>query len=293
MVRHRRSAALRPGPPVTAGSPIANAGFEILPAAPNLATYIRGYWFIRDLDGHYDGRAVRTAPHPGAALSINIAKPNRLEGITPAPSLSLAGIQTQCRTWIASDETYFVMAMLTLPGLAALFPGTGAAAANGLVDLEGDLGHRVTESLTRSVAAGWDPAAIKPILDAWLSERLRTLPFDTAAYRAIRAYPRLKTANVGETAQRMGVSRRQLTRWFRDSIGIGPKALQDLERVSDSLWAVQSGGDAAEGYYDQSHQIRAWRRHTGTTPVRYRFAGPSDIAAHFAERYGKHTPFYL
>ncbi len=294
MVRHRRPATFRSGPDVNpARQDITPSCFEVLPPAHCLSGLVRGYWFIRDLDGLYFGRPVRTAPHPGGALAINIAKPNLMDGILPVPRLSLAGIQTASRVWHPSDETYFAMAMLTLPGLATLFPGAGAAAANGLIDLAGDVGQRDADSLTRGAEAGWHPAVIKSILDRWLADRLSAVRHTNAGYRAIRAYPRLKTRSVDEAAGEIGISRRQLNRWFRESFGLGPKEVRDLDRLSSSLSAAQMGGDAAEGYYDQSHRIRDWRRRTGMTPSRYRKEGPSEIATRFAVEAGPGAPFYL
>jgi AraC-like DNA-binding protein len=78
------------------------------------------------------------------------------------------------------------------------------------------------------------------------------------------------------------VTRRHLSRLVTEYLGIGPKALPDLHRLGRSLRAVQAGtGDGAEGFSDQAHQIREWRRRLGKTPGRYSVEGRSKLAEAF------------
>lgn len=101
--------------------------------------------------------------------------------------------------------------------------------------------------------------------------------------------------SVGDAAARVGVSRRQLHRWFRQHLGIGPKDLADLERLHVSLQSVQTGGpDPIAGYSDQAHQIRNWRRRLGVTPGAYSREVRSPMAAFFSSERSITAPaFYL
>ena len=78
---------------------------------------------------------------------------------------------------------------------------------------------------------------------------------------------------IGDLADTLGVTRRQLERQCRRDLGISPKMLARILRFrrAASLIAqgrVRSGADlaAAGGYVDQAHLIRAFQEFAGTTP---------------------------
>jgi AraC-like DNA-binding protein len=61
-----------------------------------------------------------------------------------------------------------------------------------------------------------------------------------------------------------------------------PKALIDLYRLDRSLRAVQGGQTAGtDGFADQAHQIREWKRRLGISPGRYAREGRSTLAEAF------------
>ena len=78
---------------------------------------------------------------------------------------------------------------------------------------------------------------------------------------------------IGDLANKLGVTRRQLERQCRRDLGISPKMLARILRFrrAASLIArgrVRSGADlaAAGGYVDQAHLIREFQEFAGTTP---------------------------
>jgi AraC-like DNA-binding protein len=254
-----------------------------MPSAPALRPYVVGYWFVQDLEGVYEGRAIRTSPHPGAVLSVTLGRPNAMEGGPLVPRAALLGLQSVGRGWRSWSETYFVMAMLTVSGLARLFPATGAASADTLLDLGAMLGDGPTHSLCDHVSAAWEPQRIANLLDRWLAHRLENTrpPADftrmAASYELIKAGRQIQTI-----ASATGVTRRQLSRWFDRHTGLAPKQLMDLERLQSSLRALQQKrGDALAGFSDQSHQIRCWQKRLGMTPRTYSRNTASEMAHHF------------
>jgi AraC-like DNA-binding protein len=78
---------------------------------------------------------------------------------------------------------------------------------------------------------------------------------------------------IGELADQLGVTRRQLERQCRRDLGVSPKMLARILRFrrAAALIArgqVRSGADlaAAGGYVDQAHLIREFQEFAGTTP---------------------------
>ncbi|TPG40546.1 GNAT family N-acetyltransferase [Sphingomonas koreensis] len=73
---------------------------------------------------------IRTGPVPLSVLSVNLGRPDANENGCMVPNASLLGLQSRARTWRSWSETYFVMAMLTIPGFIRLFPNAGAESSN-------------------------------------------------------------------------------------------------------------------------------------------------------------------
>ena len=88
---------------------------------------------------------------------------------------------------------------------------------------------------------------------------------------AARALAR-PTARVGQVAEDLGVSERQLRRRTLDAIGYGPKMLARVARfrrliaLDDEELALRA---VQAGYASQAHMTEEVRRLTGRTPVRF------------------------
>lgn len=263
--------------------------------APPLRPFVAGYWFVEDLPGEHEGRPIRTSAHAGAVLTFNFGRPNAMVGGPLVPHASLLGVQTMARAWRSWSETYFVMAMLTVRGVARLFPGTGEASADRLVELGAIAGDRVARTAHEDLFAAWDPDAVRTRLDRWLLARIERVTPPSELGRLARAHARLRAGHsVHAAAMAAGVSRRQLSRWCREHLGIGPKRLMDLERLQASVRALQlQRADPRAGYADQAHQIRTWRQRLGLTPGAYARTDPSPMAAHFVASTPEAPAFYL
>ena len=97
-----------------------------------------------------------------------------------------------------------------------------------------------------------------------------------AAIRRLDAEPGAPTS-LAELAALSGISRFQLLRGFAREVGTTPHAYLVQRRVRlarQHLAAGRSPGDAAAlaGFADQSHMTRAFVRHFGVTPARYKAA---------------------
>lgn len=252
---------------------LATPSSELLP-------YVEAYWCVRDTYGAQRGCPIETSPRPGGILTVNLGRPNRTADGTPTPVLSLLGVQTQARTWHSDEETHFAMALLSPAGVARLAPGSGAVMADAFLDLGALVGDAASAALLDDASAR--PDTIAAALDEWLRERLLVRSERPEAHLTDAACAVLARAGrVDAAAERLGISRRHLSRVVSDHLGIGPKALVGLHRFDRSLRAVQAGGNGASGFADQAHQVREWRRRLGTTPGRYARVGRSALAEAF------------
>lgn len=269
--------------------------FLALPPAPPLAAHVLGYWFVEDLPGEYQGRPIRTSPHPGAVLSIQFGRPNAMVGGPVVPRVSLLGLQSAVRNWQSWSETYFVMVMLTLRGLTRLFPATGPDSADKLIDMRDLLGDRPTRLLGDDLEAAWTPQRVTQQLDSWLLRRLEDTETPVELHRLAAAHDMLCAGHrVQHAAAMVGVTRRQLHRWYRRHTGMGPKQAAGLARLQASVRAVQRrSGDPTEGFSDQAHQVRTWRRRLGTTPGRYGSNSPTPLVDYFGRIPTDGPAFYL
>lgn len=270
--------------------------FVTLPPDPQLAPMVAAYWFIEDIQGEFAGQIIQTSPIPLAVLSVNIGQPNTTEDGSLIPRASLLGLQSRARSWRSCSDTYFVMVMLTIPGLVRLFPHTGPDSADRILDLGAVAGDALAGSLSRSVSAAFEPREIAKLLDHWLIARLASSQAVSELHRLSAAHTILRcNGSVSDAAEAASVNRRQLHRWFLRHTGIGPKELADLERLQNSLRSSQlKRGDPGLGFSDQAHQIRSWRRRLGTTPGIYEKTGPSSVADHFKTDASRAEPaFYL
>lgn len=269
--------------------------FLSLSPAPQLASLVHAYWFIEDLPGVHEGIPIRTCPAPTAALTVNIGRPNAAEDGSLVPGVSLLGIQSRSRRWHSWSGTYFVMAMLTIPGLIRLFPRSGSDCGNRLVDLGALSGDGDTRRLADDVTAALEPTRIASRLDRWLIARLGSSQGVPEIRHLSKAHHVLLAGGtVAMAARSAQTNRRQLHRWFHRHLGIGPKDLADVARVGRSLHSLQTrSGDCVSGYSDQAHQIRQWRRRLGITPGSYQRDPPSPMATYFSSRKSAGPSFYL
>lgn len=270
--------------------------FVTLPPDPQLAPMVAAYWFIEDIQGEFAGQIIQTSPIPMAVLSVNIGRPNTSEDGSFIPRASLLGLQSQARFWRSCPGTYFVMVMLTIPGLVRLFPHTGPDSTDRILDLGAIAGDALAGSLSRRVSAVFEPRGIAKLLDHWLIARLASSKAVLELHRLSAAHTVLRcNGTVSDAAEAANVNRRQLHRWFLRHTGIGPKELADLERLQNSLRSSQlKRGDPGLGFSDQAHKIRSWQRRLGTTPGMYEKTGPSSVADHFKTDPSRAEPaFYL
>jgi AraC-like DNA-binding protein len=263
-----------------------------IPASPELRPYVDSYLYVQDIAGVHRGKPIRTAPRPGGVLTVNLGRPNQSADGGTSPALSLLGVQTRARNWRSDADTHFIAALLTPAGLARLAPAAGPDTVDTFLDLGLLIGGREACALLDFVSARRD--ALAASLDDWLTMRLihRGGPPETMLLNAACTVL-AQSQRVDVAADKVGISRRHLSRVVSRNLGIAPKVLVSLYRLDRSLRALQSGkADGVDGFADQAHQTREWRRRLGTTPGRYAREGRSALAKAW-DPVGHRSVFYL
>ena len=242
-----------------------------------LRPFIEGYVVVDDRDGDLPLSPLQTAPMPFAALSVNFCELSWDSAGNPHPEVALIGLQTGVRRWISGTSTLFVMVLLTPAGVMTLFPGLGEQTGNALRDLNDLWDRSRTDGFRAAAASVLGPSAADDGLDRWaaamLSDGDRDAPGLVEALR-LRCRP-------SAAAAALDMSLRTFERRFRRALGVTPTDLINLERLQQSLKSTThgAGGDlVGDGFADQSHEIRHWRRYLGTSPGRYRKSGMSSAA---------------
>jgi AraC-like DNA-binding protein len=173
----------------------------------------------------------------------------------------------------------YVGAQLTPWGLAALLPGRHLI--DEFLPLEHWVGPAALKELTGELAARPLGEERARALAAFLRTRLRPLPPGTLAAleSAVGIVDRTGgQVTVAELAAKLGVSSSSVYRLFRHHLGVGPKQFCEITRYyrfTGGLLAEARGDSAAllanlNGYYDQAHATRDFRRFTGVTPTTFR-----------------------
>lgn len=253
-------------------------------AAPDLARFAAGYALVDDRGGRLGGARVATAPAPFGVLSVNFADLSRDAEGRRHPRVAFLGLQSSQRAWRAGSCTAFAMVLLRPAGVMRLFAGRGRECADALNDL-GDLWGRAATERFVEAARGGPEGRRQAALDDWLRERLAGSVRGGQPPAELLCAALRTCGGVAEAAQELGLSPRTLQRRLRADLGVSPRQLLSLERIQRSLQEAQRGGGALspDDFADQAHEIRAWRRRVGTTPGRYRRAGPSAPASALTE----------
>jgi AraC-like DNA-binding protein len=114
------------------------------------------------------------------------------------------------------------------------------------------------------------------ILEQTLVAGLRGIPTERGAVKVALAELDRPGVNVGQVAEKVGLSRRRLIEIFTQDVGMPPKLYSRVRRFQRGLaLATRRGSPAwAElalecGYFDQAHLCRDWTEFTGLSPTEF------------------------
>jgi AraC-like DNA-binding protein len=195
---------------------------------------------------------------------------NRLFGIASQPF-----VIEQC------GESRYIGVQFRPYGLAAFLPGDKLV--NQALSIDEWLGTSRAEALHSSLLARDFGRAQVEALDTYL--RSVAAEVDGPALHLLGStIERIEQADgqvkVEELAQQVHMHYTTLYRLFKQYVGIGPKLYVDLVRYSTFVGSILGHRPSVsetltaklEGYYDQAHASKEFRRFTGVTPTAFRTA---------------------
>lgn len=133
------------------------------------------------------------------------------------------------------------------------------------------------------------------VVEAALRRSIRPIPGVDLCARAVALLERQPTRPIAEIAAQLDITHSYLDRKFTQVVGLSPRTVARILRMQALLAAIDVGAgvDWAEaaielGWFDQSHLIRDFKRHTGVTPTAYVAAQKAYIQP---EGPGEHAGF--
>ena len=154
-------------------------------------------------------------------------------------------------------------------------------------EIFGNRALRVQQELVNTPGDDNRIALLQSRLVEWLTPETDPI-FESAVRRLRRSGGMLQ---INALAAELNCSERQLERKFLLRAGVGPKGLANILRFHADYKRIRRSdpgpyAGAVEGYFDQSHFLKAFKRYTGLTPTLYfrvndygRIYIPDDLSA--------------
>lgn len=253
--------------------------FDYRTRAPgmHLRRFVEEVWYARGTVGY---RRERIAP-TGSCVAVVVLGAPIIETptATGTPLLATEGFLIGPHDGPVlnepTGETYAVGAVLTPVGCRAVLGLAPAPLRGDVVDLPAV--WPPARPLRAALLRESDPEAMLTLLAATIEEHLVDAgPGLDLCERAVELLEAEPTVEIGTLAGRLGVSHGHLDRAFVRVVGVTPRALARIIRLRRVLAAIDVFGEvgwtrlAADwGWFDQSHFIRDFKRHTGVTPSEY------------------------
>jgi AraC-like DNA-binding protein len=253
--------------------------YERFQPGPTLAPYVEHFWLVAGpvltetrreiLIPNGRPMIVCCVGEPGWRVSARDGK--RVSNVS-----NIAGIMTEPLVLEQKGRSIYVAAQLHPWGLNGFLPVERLV--DGTLTLEKWLGGNAARDLDAAVAeADLGEPAIR-VLERALEQRLTMVPTGviSSAVSAIEDSEGL--IEVEELARRMMLSYSALYRLFKAQLGIPPKQYIAIHRyyrlVGGLLMGNMEGGLAQlalmQGYYDQAHATKAFRKFTGVNQTQFR-----------------------
>ncbi|GAA1018026.1 hypothetical protein Aple_068980 [Acrocarpospora pleiomorpha] len=263
--------------------------FEIRKPGPPLEPFTESIWFAR---GRITYARERIAP-TGSTVAVLVLGPAILQ--VPRNGAGVPFLAE--RGWLAGPhvgpvinaptaETLAVGIVSSAVGCRALFGVEPAPLRGRVVDLIEN--WAAAEPLRAALLGESDPFACLDMTEETLVLGLG--PAENGWQRCAAAVAALEEnplRRISELAYELGVTHAHLDREFVRTVGLTPRALSRILRLRRLLESVDIHAElnwadlaTAWGWFDQSHFIRDFKRHTGVTPSGYVAAQRAVFAQH-------------
>jgi AraC-like DNA-binding protein len=261
---------------------IPDVTFERFAPSTKLALYVEHFWMV-SAPGEQTPRREILIPNGRLMLVLSFASPSvRIDPLTGnrfPNSNMLFGIAAQPFVIEQCGESRYIGVQFRPYGLAAFLRGDKLV--NRALSNDEWLGKSGAEALHNSLLAHDFGRARVEALDTYL----RSIEDEVDGPEVHLLGSTLECieqadgqVKVEELARQVHMHYTTLYRLFKQYVGIGPKLYVDLVRYSTFVGGLLSdrppGPDlliaSLEGYYDQAHASKEFRRFTGVTPHAFR-----------------------
>jgi AraC-like DNA-binding protein len=250
--------------------------------SPQLSVYIEHYWLV-SASGEQQPRKEILIPNGRPMLLLSFAQPSsRIDPLTGerlSNTNALAEVTSQPFVIEQSGEAKYIGVQFRPYGLSAFL--SGKRIVNQIISLEQWLGVTPVAMLMHGLRSLDFGQARVEGLDVYLQTCLTPLDpstlqmLDSAVTRIEKLDDHLK---IDDIAHDFAMSYTTFYRLFKKHVGIGPKRYLDIVRYFNFVGSLLSNDNhdpnallaSLQGYYDQSHASKEFKRFTGLTPNTFR-----------------------
>ncbi len=243
---------------------------------------------IAEIKGNGFPTSVRLFPRNTPEILFNLADP--LEGEFPDKEITANGCTIQgSKSHYAyarhPKECHFMSIRFSPNGFYKLFGVPQNRFTDNLYQLD-DVSNNAETLIPLLYYASSQKERFR-ILIEWLKKEAsnREIPSDLLSDFIIRQLSRNPSLPVNKLVDKTGYSRKHLVQIFKEEAGMTIKRYQKINRMYRVLKYIQTEHPTSWaklacdfGFYDQSHFIRDFKRHTGYTPTEYIQPVPSQKA---------------
>lgn len=256
--------------------------YERFAPTPALASYVEHLWVVRG-PPLAETRQEILIPNGRPTVLCCLADPgSRLHirsGTRTPNSSNLGGLITEPLILEQRGRSIYAAAQLTPWGLGALVPGR--ALVDETMPFDGWAGTAAAEALEAAMAETNLGEPTVRMLETFLLSRLKPLP-PTVIGRLRAAIAVVEEAEgmieVEQLVLRLGTTYAALYRLFKARVGVSPKQFISITRYYRLVGGLLSGNMAGglaqlalmQGYYDQAHASKDFRRFTGVSQTEFR-----------------------
>lgn len=241
------------------------------PVDPLLAPHVAHIWSVES--SGYRPTDIRTIVPNGRVKLVFLYRGSLFHGArgqpfakNPTHTLWLLGPSDR-PSIVDADGAFGVLSLEFKRGMAyRFFRFPIGELVNRVVSFPDLFGARGVQLQERLGAASSNHGRVE-LIQAFLRESLRrAIDFDPIVDHAVSfIHSRGGLATATELAGHLGYSTRYVARKFDLHVGLGPKTFSEVVRFQNRFLAA----DQPEGYFDQSHAIREFKRFTGLSPGGY------------------------
>jgi AraC-like DNA-binding protein len=253
---------------------------QVLPA-PGLRRYIRHYLFLECNYSSANQLRLFADGNPAFVFSIGNPLYQDAEKKAPFPSAFAYGQLNSSRMIHVEGHISLVVVVFRPYGISSLFNIPARELSDQAIPLI-DLSGYSSAMLSKQVFDCKSPEATIETLNTFFMTKAPKDESENLLVEQIVKYIEVNNGifNLTQLQQYTGATQRQIERKFNEMVGLGPKHLGDIVKLSMFLKRVRSAHTGEKltslaydsGYYDQAHLIKKFRKITGITPLQYKRA---------------------